>query len=54
MALAKWKRRIEVGASSHPELTLQQALDLVVSGKRTEGLRERTITKRIIGILRSG
>lgn len=43
LALAKRKRRIEVSTASHPEITLQQALDLVVSVKRSEGLRERTL-----------
>jgi integrase/recombinase XerD len=43
LTLAKRKRRIEISSSSHPELTLQQALDLVVSVKRAEGLRDRTL-----------
>lgn len=32
-----------MAVSNVPELTLEQAVDMVVSGKRTEGLRERTL-----------
>ncbi|WP_457331825.1 site-specific integrase [Salibacterium sp. K-3] len=32
-----------MAVSNVPELTLEQAVDMVVSGKRAEGLRERTL-----------
>lgn len=41
--LKKRKRRIEITRREYPELTLQQALDIVVGTKRTEGVRERTL-----------
>ncbi|WP_203334381.1 tyrosine-type recombinase/integrase [Planococcus beigongshangi] len=40
------KRRamsVEQEALSKPKLTLQQAVDIVISGKRNEGVRERTL-----------
>ncbi len=45
--LKKRERRVPVKRSTHveyPRLTLGQALDMVISAKRAEGLRERTIT----------
>jgi integrase/recombinase XerD len=46
--LKKRERRVPVGASvnrrDYPQLTLQHALELVISAKRAEGLRERTLT----------
>jgi integrase/recombinase XerD len=45
MALKKRKRvtKLNETGKSYPKLTLQQAVDIVVSGKRAEGCRERTI-----------
>ncbi|SFM38233.1 integrase/recombinase XerD [Gracilibacillus orientalis] len=47
MALNKRKKRKPVGKMSnqkeYPKLTLEQAIDLVISGKSAEGLRERTL-----------
>lgn len=46
MDLKKRQKRVQAGAVSgrhFPHLTFEQALDLVVSVKRTEGLRERTL-----------
>lgn len=43
MTTAKRKRRIRVTEQEFPQLTLRQALDLVVATKKTEGLRERTL-----------
>lgn len=47
MSLKKRTRRVPRGdisaSKNYPELTLEQALDLVVQAKRTEGLRERTL-----------
>ncbi|GAA4833100.1 site-specific tyrosine recombinase XerD [Paenibacillus vulneris] len=43
MALHKKKRKITVSSVEYPELTLDSALDLVISVKRSEGLRERTL-----------
>ncbi|WP_028559836.1 tyrosine-type recombinase/integrase [Paenibacillus pinihumi] len=43
MALAKRKRKIQITRIDFPELTLQEALDMVVATKKAEGLRERTI-----------
>lgn len=44
MALKKRKRvnKLENSTKSYPQLTFEQAIDLVVSGKRAEGIRERT------------
>ncbi|MEC0123017.1 hypothetical protein [Paenibacillus pabuli] len=47
MALKKRERRAPVGARHvrlYPEFTLEQALDFVISAKKVEGLRERTLT----------
>jgi integrase/recombinase XerD len=44
LALKRKKRRAErVSQKQYPKLTFQQALDLVIAGKRVEGLRERTL-----------
>ncbi|MEH6992914.1 tyrosine-type recombinase/integrase [Neobacillus drentensis] len=47
MALKKKARRKQVGEISnrkeYPKLTLNQAIDYVISGKRAEGLRDRTL-----------
>ncbi|WP_175990475.1 tyrosine-type recombinase/integrase [Bacillus sp. Marseille-Q1617] len=47
MTLKKRKRKKPVGKMSnqkeYPQLTLEQAVDLVISGKMAEGLRERTL-----------
>ncbi|MCU6709287.1 tyrosine-type recombinase/integrase [Paenibacillus sp. J5C_2022] len=43
MALPKRKRRIDMARKDYPELTLQQALDMVISVKKAEGLRERSL-----------
>jgi integrase/recombinase XerD len=47
MALNKRKKRVPVGKMTnqkeYPQLTLEQAVDLVISGKTAEGLRERTL-----------
>lgn len=47
MALNKRKKRTPVGKMTnqkdYPQLTLEQAVDLVISGKMAEGLRERTL-----------
>ena len=44
MALNRKKKKAErVTAKQYPKLTLQQALDFAVAGKKAEGLRERTI-----------
>jgi len=46
MALKKRKRRVTGLSSStkdYPRLTLDQALDLVISSKRVEGVRDRTL-----------
>ncbi|WP_106766883.1 hypothetical protein [Paenibacillus faecalis] len=46
MSLKKRERRVPVGARTmkqYPELTFDQAIDLVIVTKRTEGLRERTL-----------
>lgn len=47
MALEKRERRPPLGARDvrlYPEFTLEQALDFVISAKKVEGLRERTLT----------
>ncbi|PFP30101.1 integrase [Bacillus sp. AFS073361] len=48
MALQKRARRKPVrelaNKKEYPNLTLDQALDFVISGKKAEGLRERTLT----------
>jgi len=43
LALKKRKIRIDVGKETYPDIPLQQALDLVISVKQSEGLRERTL-----------
>ncbi|WII38775.1 phage integrase SAM-like domain-containing protein [Paenibacillus thiaminolyticus] len=43
MSLKKRKKRIVTDEVTYPELTLDQALDMVVSAKRAEGLRDRTL-----------
>jgi integrase/recombinase XerD len=47
MALQKKARRKQVGEISnrkeYPKLTLDQAIDFVISGKKAEGLRDRTL-----------
>lgn len=58
MALNKKRRRVtNVSAAKRlPRLLLSEALELALAGKRTEGLRERTLTdyKRCGGILPNG
>ncbi|NSL51721.1 tyrosine-type recombinase/integrase [Calidifontibacillus erzurumensis] len=43
MALKKRVKRISHPKSIYPKLTLKQALDLVIAGKKAEGVRERTL-----------
>ncbi|WP_048744986.1 MULTISPECIES: tyrosine-type recombinase/integrase [Paenibacillus] len=46
MALNKRMRRVpfnQVSAKTYPELTFEQAIELVISAKRAEGLRDRTL-----------
>ncbi|MEK1830877.1 tyrosine-type recombinase/integrase [Priestia megaterium] len=47
MALNKRKRRSavkeRVNSKSYPQLTLEQGLDMVIAGKKAEGVRERTL-----------
>ncbi|USB32539.1 hypothetical protein [Paenibacillus sp. YPG26] len=47
MALKKRERRVPNGATrverEYPAIGLEQAIDFVISAKRTEGLRERTL-----------
>ncbi|OQR56249.1 tyrosine-type recombinase/integrase [Bacillus sp. CDB3] len=45
MSLKKRKRitKISNDGKKYPKLTIQQALDLAISGKRAEGCRERTV-----------
>lgn len=43
LSLKKRKKRIVIDEVTYPELTLEQALDMVVSAKRAEGLRDRTL-----------
>ncbi|GAC41975.1 glycosyltransferase [Paenibacillus popilliae ATCC 14706] len=43
LSLKKRKKRIVIDEVTYAELTLDQALDLVVSAKRAEGLRDRTL-----------
>jgi len=46
VSLKKRERRVTAGGrtvKSYPEIPLDQALDLVISVKRAEGLRERTL-----------
>ncbi len=43
LSLKKRKKRIVLDEVTYPELTLEQALDMVVSAKRAEGLRDRTL-----------
>ena len=44
LSLTKRKRRVgSIEQREIPKLTLQQAVDLVIAGKKAEGLRERTI-----------
>lgn len=46
MSLKKRERRVPVGArvtKQYPDLSLEQAIELVIATKRTEGLRERTL-----------
>ncbi|MEW9700696.1 tyrosine-type recombinase/integrase [Paenibacillus sp. SI8] len=47
MTLKKKERRVPVGARSnvqeYPQLTFEHALDLVMSAKRAEGVRDRTL-----------
>lgn len=46
MALKKRTRRVPNGArvvKEYPQITLEQAIDMAVSAKKTEGLRERTL-----------
>lgn len=45
MSLKKRKRvtKLSTNKREYPQLTLDQALDLVLAGKRAEGLRERTL-----------
>jgi integrase/recombinase XerD len=35
--------RTDIPSKNYPKLTLQNAVDMVVSGKRTEGVRDRTL-----------
>lgn len=47
MSLKKRERRVPVGARTlreYPTLTFEQGLDLVISVKKVEGLRERTLS----------
>lgn len=47
MSLKKRERRVPVGARTlreYPNLTFEQGLDLVISVKKSEGLRERTLS----------
>ncbi|MEB8674213.1 integrase [Bacillus thuringiensis] len=45
MALKRKKKRAErTTHKSYPKITLQQALDIAIAGKKAEGLRERTLT----------
>ncbi len=45
MALKKRKRvtRVETSRKLYPDLTLDNGVDMVVAGKRTEGVRDRTL-----------
>ncbi|MGF9965332.1 hypothetical protein [Bacillus rhizoplanae] len=45
MPLKKKRRitKITNASKKYPKLTLQQALDIVISGKRAEGCRDRTL-----------
>ncbi|MCM3269427.1 hypothetical protein [Paenibacillus elgii] len=47
MKLKKKERRIPNGAQinyrEYPRLTFEQALDFVISAKRSEGLRDRSL-----------
>lgn len=43
MSLKKRVKRIGRSKSTYPTLTFNQALDLVVAGKKAEGVRERTV-----------
>ncbi|MEA1010439.1 MULTISPECIES: phage integrase SAM-like domain-containing protein [Bacillus cereus group] len=45
MPLKKKKRitKMENASKKYPQLTLEQALDIVISGKRAEGCRDRTL-----------
>jgi hypothetical protein len=45
MALKKRKRvtRVETSRKLYPDLTLNNGVDMVVAGKRTEGVRDRTL-----------
>jgi integrase/recombinase XerD len=45
LALKKKKRitKVNGGSKQYPQLTLQQAIDIVISGKRAEECRERTL-----------
>lgn len=47
MTLNKRVKRKPIGKMSnqkeYPEITIEQAIDLVISGKSAEGLRERTL-----------
>lgn len=43
LTLTKRKRKIAVGKVEYPELTLEQAFSFVISVKRAEGVRERTL-----------
>lgn len=42
MSLKKRTKRISTDRS-YPRLTFEQALDMAISAKKTEGLRDRTI-----------
>lgn len=44
MTLKRKKKRVErITQKQYPKLTLKQALDMAVAGKKAEGLRERTL-----------
>ncbi|MBJ8192786.1 integrase, partial [Bacillus cereus] len=46
MALKKRERRVPAGgrlAREYPQLSLEQAIDFVISAKKSEGLRERSL-----------
>lgn len=43
MPLKKRVKRTQTSGADYPQLTFEQAIDLVIAGKRAEGLRERTL-----------
>ncbi|MDM5339697.1 tyrosine-type recombinase/integrase [Fictibacillus enclensis] len=43
MPLKKRVKRTQTSSADYPQLTFEQAIDLVIAGKRAEGLRERTL-----------